>query len=219
MSCRQSQLVTANRAIDSDTWQAPLARYVLAASLGISLPLIGCSSTTVETTGTALTQPLCAPGASPVSAAVYWGPQWRADQKEPALREAAAERGIQDFLSRSGCLAVAGLHRFPVGAPMPSDEELLRRASGVSPQPDRVVLIVVRELGPRLVVGLPVIVEGGTEVLIEVRVLSTRTSQPIASTRTLWRNGGTFVIKGVKTLEQDMSAALSATLMPNLPAK
>ena len=37
--------------------------------------------------------------------------------------------------------------------------------------------------------------------------------------RTLWRNGGTFVIKGVKTLEQDMSAALAATLMPGQSAR
>jgi len=28
-----------------------------------------------------------------------------------------------------------------------------------------------------------------------------------------WQNGGTFVIKGVQTLEQDMSAALRAALM------
>jgi hypothetical protein len=196
-----------------------LVRLVLAAFLGTSLALAGCAVTTVETSGVPLTQPLCTPGAPPVSTMVYWGPQWRADQKEPSLREAAAERGIQDFLSRSDCLAVAGLHRLAAGSPVPSDEELHRQAAAVTPPPDRVVLIVVRELGPRLVVGLPVIVEGGTEVLVEVRVLNAHTSQSVANTRTLWRNGGTFVIKGVKTLEQDMSAALSATLMPYLPAK
>ena len=196
-----------------------LARHVLAAILAISLVLAGCASTTVEATGTPLTQPLCVPGTPPVPTVVYWGPQWRANQKEAPLREAAAERGIQDFLSRSNCLAVAGLHRLTVGAPAPSDEELFRQAASVSPPPERVVLIIVRELGPRFVVGLPVLVEGGTEVLMEVRVLNTRTSQLVANTGTLWRNGGPFVIKGVKTLEQDMSAALSATLMPNLPAK
>ena len=42
---------------------------------------------------------------------------------------------------------------------------------------------------------------------------------PLANTRTFWRNGGTFVIKGVKTLDQDMSAALSATLMSTAAAK
>ncbi len=81
------------------------------------------------------------------------------------------------------------------------------------------MLVVVRELGPRLIVGVPVIVEGGTEVLIDVRVLDAATSESMATTRTLWRNGGTFVIKGVKTLDQDMSAALKSTLMPDQAAK
>ena len=67
--------------------------------------------------------------------------------------------------------------------------------------------------------GGPALIEGGTEVLVEVRVLNTATSESMADTRTLWRNGGTFVVKGVKTLDQDMSAALGAPLMPNLSGK
>jgi hypothetical protein len=196
-----------------------LARLGMTASLTVSLAITGCASTTIATTGTPLCRPLCTPGAPPVSIAVFWGPQWRADQKEPALREAAAERGIRDFLSRSGCLALTGLHRLPAGAALPTDEELLSEVASAAPPPERAVLIVVRELGPRLVVGIPVVVEGGTEVLIEVRVLDTRTSQSVANTSTLWRNGGTFVVKGVETLEQDMSAALTATLMRDPSAR
>ena len=64
-----------------------------------------------------------------------------------------------------------------------------------------------------------VVVEGSTEVLVDVRVVDVATAEPLAATQTLWRNGGTFVIKGVKTLDQDMSAALSATLMLDPPAK
>jgi hypothetical protein len=74
--------------------------------------------------------------------------------------------------------------------------------------------IVVRELGPVLRIGLPVLVEGGTEVLLEVRLLDVRTAASMANVRTHWQNGGTFVLKGVKSLEQDMSAALGAVLMP-----
>lgn len=79
--------------------------------------------------------------------------------------------------------------------------------------PERVLLIVVRELGPRLPVGLPTIVEGGTEVLVDVRVLGPRSPAPLAETRTLWRNGGVFVLKGTRTLDTDLSAALRATLV------
>ena len=150
---------------------------------------------------------------------MYWGPQWRADQKESSLREAAALRGIEDFLSHAKCLSVTGVYRLPTEASAPSDDALLRLSERTSPGPERLVLIVVCELGPRLVIGLPALIEGGTEVLVEVRVLNTATSESMADTRTLWRNGSTFVVKGVKTLDQDMSAALGATLMPNLSGK
>jgi len=194
-------------------------RPVVIAALASWVLLTGCATTKVETTGSPPKEPLCQLGTHAVNTVVYWGPQWRPDQKEPPLREAAALRGIQDFLSRTSCLAVVGIHRVPAERLPPSNDELLHLAAAVSPKPERVLLIVVRELGPRLVIGIPGIVEGGTEVLIDVRVLSTRTSLSLADAQTLWRNGGAFVVKGVKTLDQDMSAALSATLMPTAAAK
>jgi hypothetical protein len=142
------------------------------------------------------------------SALVYWAPQWRPDQKEPALREAAAQRGIERFFGDLSCISGIRKHSGEV----PSDAELLRLAG--SPAPDRVVLIVVRELGPKLVIGIPAIVEGGTEVLIDVRVLDVRGARSLAEVRTHWQDGGTFVIKGVESLDQDMRAALAAALMP-----
>ncbi len=179
----------------------------------------GCASTQVEVTGAALKAPLCQTGAPPVATAFYWGPQWRPDQKEPDLREAAALRGIQAFLGQTSCIVLTDLRRWSIGDSLPSDAELLRLAAGSSPAPERVVFVLVRELGPRLEIGIPVIVQGGTEVLIEVRVLDTHSATLLAATRTLWRNGGTFVIKGVKTLDKDMSAALAATLMPDAVAR
>ncbi|MFO0773353.1 MAG: hypothetical protein U0172_01640 [Nitrospiraceae bacterium] len=173
----------------------------------------GCASTTVTTTGSPLTEPLCLAGTAPLSTVVYWGTEWRPDQKEPERREAAALRGIQDFLSRTDCLAVVALHRRTAERTQASDEELLQSARGLSPQPERIVAIVVRELGPRLQIGIPVIVEGGTEVVIDMHVLDATTSASLASTHTQWRHGGPFVIKGVSTLAHDMSAALTATLM------
>ncbi|WP_428420585.1 hypothetical protein [Methylibium sp.] len=190
-----------------------IKRILALATLAAFSVLAGCASTKVETTGTPLREPLCQVGAPALTTVVYWGPQWRPDQKEPPLREAAALRGIEDFLAHTSCLSVTGVHRLPAGEAQPTDEDLLRLASTSPLRPERAVLIVVRELGPRLAVGMPVIVEGGTEVLIDVHVLDPRTSASLANTRTSWRNGGIFVIKGVKSLDQDMSAALSATLM------
>jgi hypothetical protein len=198
----------------------PHSRHIFALFASAALILVAsCASTKTETAGTPLKQPLCQAAAAPVATAIYWAPQWRPNQKEPPRREAAALRGIQDFVGHTGCLAVTSLQRLPAEAVPPSNEELLRLAAASNPKPERVVLIVVRELGPRLVIGLPVIVEGGTEVLVDVRVLDPRTSESLSDAQTLWRNGGKFVIKGVKTLERDMSSALSAALMPAIEAK
>lgn len=187
----------------------------------ICAALFGCASTKVETSGAGLKEPLCQPGAGRLSVLVYWEPQWRPDQKEPALREAAALRGIQDFFASANCVASADIRRLPAeeSTNALSDEQLLRMASAAMTAADRVLLIVVRELGPKLLVGIPVLVEGGTEVVVDVRVLNVRTSESMANVRTHWQNGGTFVIKGVKTLDQDMSAALRVTLMAGAPSK
>jgi len=178
--------------------------------------LVGCASTKIETSGSSLREPLCQAGAEKVSVLVYWRPQWRPDQKAPPLREAAALRGIEDFFASSRCVATVDIRRLPgeLSVDVPSDAQLLRLSAATAPSPDRVLLIVVRELGPKLVIGIPVLIEGGTEVVIDVRVLNAHTSKSMANVRTHWQNGGTFVIKGVKTLDQDMSAALRTTLMP-----
>lgn len=175
--------------------------------------MAGCASTTIETSGSPPKLALCQADQPALSTVVYWATQWRPDQKEPQLREAAALRGIEDFLKGTGCLAVTGVHRLPAEKPLPANDELLRLAADSAPVAERVLLIVVRELGPRLTIGIPVIVEGGTEVLIDVRLLAPKSSESLANAQMRWRNGGAFVIKGVKTLDRDMSAALEALLM------
>jgi hypothetical protein len=182
----------------------------------LCVALLGCASTKVETTGTTLQEPLCGADQRKVSALVYWGPQWRSDQKAPERREAAALRGIEAFFADSGCVARYDVRRLPGGrvAEVPSDDALLKLASAAPPSPDKVLVIVVRELGPILRIGIPSIVEGGTEVVLELRLLDVPTSNAQASLRTHWWNGGTFVVKGVGSLERDMSAALAAALAP-----
>ena len=181
--------------------------------------LAGCATTKVETIGPQLAKPICQLEEKPVSALVLWGPQWRSDQKEPHLREAAASRGIRDFLDHVTCMVVTGVKKLSWKGDPPSSEELMRIAAASKPEPELVVFIVVRELGPRLVIGIPNIVEGGTEVKIDVRVLEVQTAKSLSNTQTLWRNGGVFVVKGVCTLDRDMSAALRSVLLPNFSEK
>ncbi len=189
-------------------------RAILATALVVIVS--GCASTRVETTGATMYEPFCSEGSGKLSALVYWGPQWRTDQKEPERREAAALRGIESFFADSACVAGFEVRRLPGErtAEVPSDDALLKLASAASPMADKVLVIVVRELGPILRIGIPSIVEGGTEVVLELRLLDVPSSSAQANVRTHWWNGGTFVVRGVGSLERDMSAALAAALMP-----
>lgn len=201
------------RAAQEAAGRLTVVRAILAAA---ALVVSGCASTKVETTGATMLEPLCKESAGKLSALVYWGPQWRSDQKEPERREAAALRGIESFFTESACVARFDVRRLPGErtAEVPSDEALLKLAAAASPRPDKALVIVVRELGPILRIGSPSVVEGGTEVVLELRLLDVPTSAAQANVRTHWSNGGTFVVKGVGTLERDMSAALAAALSP-----
>lgn len=189
------------------------AGTLLAAAACVAV--VGCASTKVQTSGRALRAPLCEPSKPKLSALVLWGPRWRPDQKEPQLREAAALRGIVEFFDSTGCLSDVDVRRYAddSSAPVPTDDQLLRIAQESKPLPDRVVLVVVRELGPRLEFGIPTLVEGSTEVVLDVRVLDAKAAATLAEVRTYWRNGGTFVVRGVGSLDHDMSDALRSTLM------
>lgn len=191
--------------------------YIHLATLGLCTLLLGCASTKIETSRAERTDSLCQSAAENLSALVLWGPIWRPNQKEVPLREAAAQQGIESYFASSGCFSKVEIRRLPdKGAvPEPSTRELLSLASVASPPPDRLLVIAVRELGPVIkLLNSPAIVEGGTEAVLELTAINLRTNSPPVSFRVHWQNGGALVIKGVKTLPQDMSAALGAALLP-----
>jgi|GEM_PF-564528 len=190
----------------------------------LGLPLVavlgalsGCASTTIDVTGQALQAPLCGSASASASAsvAVLWGPLWRPDQKEPPLREAAALQGIQQFFATQRCLTDVAIQRIAIPAQNErlSDAALLDMAKALAPHADKVVLIVVRELGPKLRIGLPTLVEGGTEVVVDVRVVDAQRQAREATVQTHWQMGGPFYVKGVKSLDQDMQAALASVFV------
>jgi hypothetical protein len=187
----------------------------LIAYIVFCLWLAGCASTKVETSG--IPSPpihLCQASGEQISGLILWGTEWRPDQKEVPLREIAAQRGIEQFFAQSGCFSMVRIRRLSgeCSAATCSDLELLKLAASETPGPDRVIFIRVKELGPVLRIGLPILVEGGTEVVLELKAFNAQTNELTAALRTHWQNGGVFVIKGVSTLEHDMSAALNATL-------
>ena len=79
---------------------------------------------------------------------------------------------------------------------------------------EKVVLIALRELGPTVKIGASlVLVEGGTEVVLDLTEYEPANSAPRNFT-VQWRSGGPGVVKGVATLPQDIQEALAAGLQP-----
>jgi hypothetical protein len=167
-------------------------RFVLAVCVGW---LAGCAATTrVDLSGPRAAADLCRPK---LPALVLWTTHWRPDQKDVAEREAAAWQGIQQFFVRSSCFGTAEIR---------SAEAIPAETSAFG----RVIAVTVRELGPVVRIGSPSLLEGGTEAVLEIKVLDGRTRETLADQRVHWQNGGPFVVKGVATLQEDMAAALAA---------
>lgn len=190
---------------------------ILALAGLLALAVTGCASTQFEATGRTPTQAVCQAPGETISALVLWGPQWRPNQKDVPTREAAAQRGIERFFATSGCFSTVHIQRTANGqaANALSPTELRALAASEPTAPGRMLLITVRELGPvvKLFASLA-LVEGGTDVVLEIRSVAAATGEVVADFRTHWQHGGPWVIKGVATLEQDIGSALQAALKP-----
>jgi hypothetical protein len=186
--------------------------------LVLVLVLSGCASTHFQITGQAPQQPLCQGPNEQASALVFWGPKWRPDQKNVPFREAAAQRGIERFFSTSKCFAQVKVIR-KIGDRESIDfppEEVSAFAGVFGGTPSQLLFITVRELGPIVkLFSFPALVEGGTDVVLEIRAVSPSTGQTMTNFTAHWQNGGPWVIKGVKTLEQDIASALGEALKPS----
>jgi hypothetical protein len=181
----------------------------LVAVAACSVLLAACATTQVQNTGAPPSQSLCQTGDAPLSALVLWSPRWRPDQKDVPLREAAAQRGLENFFAPpASCYARSALMRASTAGVF-SEPQAMILAASVRPMPDRIIIVTVKELGPVVkLLSSAKLLEGGTEVVLETRLLDARSGALLADRRTHWQNGGAFVIKGVSTLDQDMQAAL-----------
>ena len=172
--------------------------------------LTGCASTTSVQRVPEPKSPMCEPSANAV---ILWTPRWRPDQKDVPEREKAAALGMATFFSESRCFASAAVQRLAE----PSAAFMAAAVAQAQPRYDRVVTIVVRELGPIVKIGTSLaLVEGGTEVVLELAEHVPAATAPHRTFTVEWRNGGAGVLKGVASLPQDMRAALSAAMQPPL---
>lgn len=179
-------------------------RLSVAALALVVLVLFGCAATTSVRLTPAPQRPVCDGSAN---VAVLWATRWRADQKDVSAREAAAAQGIARFFDESGCFKSIALRRVT----SPAEGVVGDGAGGQG----KLLFITVRELGPVLRIGSAAgLVEGGTEVVLDVAEHAAPATQATRQFTVHWQNGGAGVIKGVGSLPRDMEAALAAGLQP-----
>lgn len=177
--------------------------------LSTVLGLAACASTQVDLGPAPRIAPLCQTPSADLPLRIQWRARWRADQKEPERRAAAAAEGIRQFVARAPCLGTAAIENGPAeGAP----------DSAPSPAV-RTLQIEVLELGPRLRIGLPNLIEGGTEVRLRLRLIDPVRAPATSLTTVHWQHGGPFVVRGVANLSQDLSDALAAALLAPPPIR
>ena len=77
----------------------------------------------------------------------------------------------------------------------------------------RLLVLTVRELGPTVkLLSSAALVEGGTEVVVDVAEFRPGQREPQRQWTVRWQDGGPGVVKGVQTLPDDLAAALKAGL-------
>jgi hypothetical protein len=199
----------------NDRWgqgfsSSPPCRGMTLFILLCSLALSGCASTAVTLTPSPQA-PLCE---STTTALVLWTPEWRPDQKDVNEREVATATGLKNFFAQSGCFADVEIRRIP----RYDAKDVSALVSSTSGRFSRAILIVIRELGPVVkLLSSPALIEGSTEVDLQVTAYSLPAIAPPREFSVHWRNGGPGVVKGVDSLPADMQAALTAGLQPTPP--
>lgn len=180
----------------------PFSYQLKVATLITGALLSACAATTTVTVTPPDQVPICHPH-SGLKAVVLWKTDWRPNQKDIPEREAAASQGIADFFADSGCFLSTTVAR----------ADTARTKTTVPHGADLLLVLTVRELGPTVkLLSSAALVEGGTEVVVDVAQYLPERIEPNCQFSIHWRNGGPGVVKGVQSLRADMTAALRAGL-------
>lgn len=174
------------------------------ATLGVMLiALSGCASAQQTSPGVAPVAPLCAPGVMLGKVVVAPLTRWRADQKEPEVREAIAQKAIEAIAPDIPC--AASVKVLPIAVDAQSAERLAAaKAEGAA----TAVLIRIDELGPITILSFPALWSTYSNVQFTLEAVDTQTGNTLRSIPHHRRKGGAFEVRGLDPLQGEMEQAL-----------
>jgi len=147
--------------------------------------------------------PLCAPGVSLGKVVIVPLTRWRADQKEPRVREAIAQKAIEAVAPELSC--AASVEILSISADGQGAERL---AAAKASEAETALLIRINELGPVTIISFPALWSTYSDVQFTLDAIDLQTGETLRSIPHQRRRGGAFEVRGLDPLQGEMEQAL-----------
>lgn len=166
------------------------------AFVALALAVSACSTVEIDETVAAGAPPLCAAGRDLGKVAVIAETGWRADQKEPAVREAMAERAIALAFAALPCGRVVAVTPI-AAAPQRTDTAA-----------DTLVRVRLEELGPLVILSIPVLWRVSSDVKLHLTATETASGATLLDVDHHRTVGGPFTLRPASWAESELEIAL-----------
>jgi hypothetical protein len=204
---------TAARIIDAGPFGTPKMRVHSFAPVCAILVLSACASSSPPVVDVPTAQAaVCAPGVSLGKVVVAPLTRWRADQKEPEVREAIAMKAIESAFLNSPC--AAGVRVLPIA---PDDLSGARLAQARTEGATTAILVRIDELGPIAVLSFPVLWSTWSDVQFTLDVVDAATGEVLRTIPHRRQKGGAFEMRGLEPLQAEMELALRDVILGVAP--
>ena len=179
-----------------------------------ALVLTACASVEAASTPQAGSPPICTASAKLGAAAVVPLTHWRPDQKEPPVREAIAQRALENAFRSTPCAASAKV--LAIGPDTARDARLVEaKSSGAN----TAILVTVQELGPIFIISVPVLFSGWSDVKFTIEEVDLSNGATKLKFDHHRKVGGAFNLRGLGPLQGEMETALHDVIVGPAPAK
>jgi hypothetical protein len=178
------------------------------------LVLAACASVEAASTPQTGSPPICGLATRLGAVAVVPLTHWRPDQKEPPVREAIAQRALENAFRSTPCAAST-----KVLALSPDTARDARLAEAKASGANTAILVTVQELGPIFIISAPVLFSGWSDVKFTVEEVDLSTGATKLKFDHHRKVGGAFNLRGLGPLQGEMEIALHDVIIGPAPAK
>ena len=170
--------------------------------------LQGCATAQQSPVPATGASPLCAPGVSLGKVVIAPLTRWRADQKEPQVREAIAQKAIEAVAPALSC--AASVEVLSISADAQAAESIASAKAGGA---QTALLIRINELGPVTIISFPALWSTYSDVQFTLDAIDVTTGETLRSIPHQRRKGGAFEVRGLDPLQGEMEQALKDVIL------